>query len=141
MERLEYGFPLSTLWHYALQATHMVMRTHYGHSPVQDPTCLQAHKDWLNRTWDASKPNYAASKIRKKKRTWNTLRQWEPTLDELKSLVTDIAGYDAADQAKKRKDDWAAHDAFFIRDALLFCDFEDAVAHADAGCVLRVMKF
>ncbi|KAF9025520.1 hypothetical protein BDZ89DRAFT_1040554 [Hymenopellis radicata] len=135
MERLEYGFPLSTLWHYALQATHMVMRTHYGHSPVQDPTCLQAHKDWLNRTWDASKPNYAASKspIRhsliarilyiitydsKKRRTWNTSRQWEPTLDELKSLVTDIAENDAADQAKKRKDDWAAHDAFFIRDAL-----------------------
>lgn len=62
MERLEYGFPLSTLWHYALQATHMIMRTHFGHSVVEDPTCLRAHKDLLHRTWDANKPNYAASK-------------------------------------------------------------------------------
>ena len=38
-------------------------------------------------------------------------------------------------------DDWQAHDIYFIRDALVFCEFEQAVAYADPGRVLRVMKY
>ncbi|KAJ6470459.1 hypothetical protein C8R45DRAFT_1218299 [Mycena sanguinolenta] len=45
MERLAYVEELSALWHFALNATHMIM-----------------HKGLLNRTWDAEKPNYAAAK-------------------------------------------------------------------------------
>ncbi|KAJ7702639.1 hypothetical protein B0H17DRAFT_1237044 [Mycena rosella] len=61
MERLEYADELSAPWHFALQATHMIMRTHYGHA-VEDPASLAAHKGLLNRKWDVSKPNYAAAK-------------------------------------------------------------------------------
>lgn len=61
MERLGCGEENSALWHHTLQATHMVMHTHYGHA-VDDPTSLAAHKGPLNRTWDVSKPNYAAAK-------------------------------------------------------------------------------
>ncbi|KAJ7823822.1 hypothetical protein B0H14DRAFT_2597693 [Mycena olivaceomarginata] len=43
----------------ALQATHMIMRTHYGQA-VEDPASLAAHKGLLNRKWDVNKPNYAA---------------------------------------------------------------------------------
>ncbi|KAJ6616714.1 hypothetical protein B0H10DRAFT_1798945, partial [Mycena sp. CBHHK59/15] len=32
MEHLEYADELSAPWHFALQATHMLMRTHYGHA-------------------------------------------------------------------------------------------------------------
>jgi hypothetical protein len=61
MERLEYVAELSAPWHFALQATHMLMRTHFGHA-VEDPGSLAAHKGLLNRKWDVNKPNYAASK-------------------------------------------------------------------------------
>jgi len=42
---------------------------------------------------------------------------------------------------KNKGDDWQAHDIYFIRDALLFCEFEQAVSFADASRVLRVMKY
>jgi hypothetical protein len=61
MERLEYVQELSAPFHFALQASHMLMRTHYGHA-VEDPGSLAAHKGLLNRKWDVSKPNYAAAK-------------------------------------------------------------------------------
>ena len=61
MERLEYVEELSNLFHFALQATHMLIQTHYGHA-VPDPTSLAVHKGLLGRTWDVNKPNYAAAK-------------------------------------------------------------------------------
>ncbi|KAE9385164.1 hypothetical protein BT96DRAFT_841061 [Gymnopus androsaceus JB14] len=61
MERIDYADELSQLFHFALQATHMNMRAHYGHA-VSDPTSLAAHKGLLGRKWDVEKPNYAAAK-------------------------------------------------------------------------------
>jgi len=61
MERVEYVEELSSLWHYALQSTHCLMRTHLGHA-VLDATSLAAHKGLLGRVWDESIPNYAAAK-------------------------------------------------------------------------------
>ncbi|KAK7006618.1 hypothetical protein R3P38DRAFT_3325954 [Favolaschia claudopus] len=61
MERLEYVQELSAPFHFALQASHMLMRVHYGHA-VEDPGSLAAHKGLLSRKWDVSKPNYAAAK-------------------------------------------------------------------------------
>jgi hypothetical protein len=61
MERLEYADELSAPWHFALQATHIIMWTHYGQA-VEDPASLAAHKGLLNRKWDVNKPNYAAAK-------------------------------------------------------------------------------
>ncbi|KAJ7463567.1 hypothetical protein FB451DRAFT_1562055 [Mycena latifolia] len=60
-ERMDYGDELSALFHHALQASHMLMKVHYGHA-IRDPMSLAAHKGMLNRTWDINKPNYAASK-------------------------------------------------------------------------------
>jgi hypothetical protein len=61
MERLEYPAELSALFHFALQASHAIIRAHYGHA-VRDPSSLAAHKGLLHRTWDVNKPNYAAAK-------------------------------------------------------------------------------
>lgn len=61
MERLEYMEEISALWHFGLNATHMIMRTHFGNA-ITDPASLVAHKGLLHRTWDAHKPNYAAAK-------------------------------------------------------------------------------
>lgn len=61
MERLDYPEELSAAWHFALNATHMLMRTHYGNAML-DPGSLAKHKGLLNRVWDASKPDYANAK-------------------------------------------------------------------------------
>lgn len=61
MERLEYIEDLSQLFHFALNASHMIMRLHFGNS-ILDPGSLAKHKGLLNRTWDAAKPNYADGK-------------------------------------------------------------------------------
>ncbi|KAK7433879.1 hypothetical protein VKT23_020504 [Stygiomarasmius scandens] len=62
MERLDFIEEQSALWHFALQATHMIMRTHLGDNPANDPAALETHKKLLRRTWDPTKPNYAAAK-------------------------------------------------------------------------------
>ena len=69
---------------------------------------------------------------------WSDLQSWQPSLDEVKQLAAQIAETfsttEAAEAAQtKHSDDWLAHSIYFIRDALLFCEFEQAVSHADAG--------
>ncbi|TFK74253.1 hypothetical protein BDN72DRAFT_760067 [Pluteus cervinus] len=130
MERLEYGEELSQLFHFALNATHMLMRLHFGNA-ILDPGSLAKHKGLLNRTWDAAKPNYADGKA---------LIRHSLIARVLYSIMC-YANPVSALNAKKFEDDVAAHLIYFIRDALIFCEFEDAVSHADAGRVLRVLKF
>ncbi|KAJ7648633.1 hypothetical protein DFH06DRAFT_1095419 [Mycena polygramma] len=159
-ERMEYGDELSALFHHALQASHMIMKVHYGHA-VRDPTSLAAHKGMLNRTWDVNKPNYAPSKslirhsliarilhcvmVKKGFKLVSQLKQWRPTLDDIKVMSTtlfeEFATTTAAEKAKAANDDYFAHSVYFIRDALFFCKFEKSVSIADAGAVMRVLKY
>ncbi len=62
MEHIEYPEEETTLWHYGLQSTFMIIWTHLGNSAATDPTCLAAHKALLGRTWNVNEPNYAAAK-------------------------------------------------------------------------------
>ncbi|KAJ7939789.1 hypothetical protein B0H13DRAFT_2497556 [Mycena leptocephala] len=160
MERLEYIEELSALWHFALNATHMIMRLHFGDS-VLDPGSLAKHKGLLNRTWDAEKPNYADAKalirhslvsrilyevmLKKNIKRWADLAKWKPTLPELEKFAQDfVKDFTEAintERAKNINDDYYAHSQYFIRDALIFCVFEHGVAFADAGVVLRVLKY
>ncbi|KAJ7709249.1 hypothetical protein B0H14DRAFT_3172483 [Mycena olivaceomarginata] len=152
------GAQLSALWHFALNATHMIMCLHFGNS-VLDPDSLAKHKGLLNRTWDAEKPNYADAKaliqhslisrilyeVIKKIKRWADLEKWRPTPSELKNFaedfVKDFAEARNIECAKNIDDDYYAHSQYFIRDALIFCVFEHGVAFADAGVVLCVLKY
>ncbi|KAJ7455023.1 hypothetical protein B0H11DRAFT_1740201 [Mycena galericulata] len=160
MERLEYAQELSAPFHFALQASHMVMRTHYGHA-VEDPASLAAHKGLLNRKWDVNKPNYAAAKslIRHSLiarilhcvmvingfTLYSQLSGWQPTLQEIQAIAltisTNFATATAAKQAQEAGDDWMAHSIYFIRDSLFFCLFEKAVSFSDPGQLIRVLKY
>ncbi|KAJ7337029.1 hypothetical protein DFH08DRAFT_705992 [Mycena albidolilacea] len=161
MERLEYADELSAPWHFALQATHMVMRTHYGHA-VEDPASLAAHKGLLNRKWDVNKPNYAAAKslirhslivriytalcpVIQGFTLYSQLAGWSPTLEDIQTIAlvisNDFATATAARKAQTAGDDWMAHSIYFIRDSLFFMLFEKAVSFADAGQLIRVLKY
>jgi len=79
-------------------------------------------------------------------KNWSDLQKWCPTLDDIQRLSKQItemfATTAAAESAQERhSDDWLAHCIYFIRDALLFCEFEQAVSYADAGRVIRVFKY
>ncbi|KAJ3515060.1 hypothetical protein NLJ89_g1998 [Agrocybe chaxingu] len=161
MGRIDYVEENSMLWHFCLQNTHAIVRTHLGNA-IQDPTSLSAHKDLLRRVWDTNKPNYAAAKslirhsliarlvhivmAKNGCRVWSEARKWQPaSFDELIKVAKQICSGHASQKAGKKMrdlgDDWMAHDIYFIRDALLFCEFEQAISFADAGRVLRVMKY
>ncbi|KAJ7663758.1 hypothetical protein DFH06DRAFT_1324275 [Mycena polygramma] len=160
MERLDYVDELSALWHFALNATHMIMQLHFGNS-VLDPGSLSKHKGLLNRTFDAEKPNYADAKalirhsliarilyevmLKNDIKRWAALAKWKPTLTDLTTFAQDfVSDFTVAinsESGKNVNDDYYAHSQYFIRDALIFCVFEHAVAFADAGGVLRVLKY
>ncbi|KAJ7454208.1 hypothetical protein FB451DRAFT_1184959 [Mycena latifolia] len=175
MERLEYAEELSAPWHFALQATHMIMRTHYGHA-VEDPASLAAHKGLLNRKWDVNKPNYAAAKslirhsliarilhcimyvsfslvffsltvnrVIQGFTLYSQLVGWTPTLEDIQAIALvishDFVTATAAKKVQAAGDDWMAHSIYFIRDSLFFMLFEKAVSFADAGQLMRVLKY
>ncbi|KAJ6599467.1 hypothetical protein B0H10DRAFT_2323100 [Mycena sp. CBHHK59/15] len=160
MERLEYVQELSAPFHFALQASHMLMRTHYGHA-VKDPGSLAAHKGLLNRKWDVPKPNYAAAKslIRHSLiarilhcvmvingfTLYSELSGWQPTLADIQAIAlaisTDFATATAAQKGQAAGDDWMAHSIYFIHDSLFFCMFEKAVSFSDPGQLIRVLKY
>ncbi|KAJ7875119.1 hypothetical protein B0H14DRAFT_2343364 [Mycena olivaceomarginata] len=160
MERLEYADELSAPWHFALQATHMLMWTHYGQA-VEDPASLAAHKGLLNRKWDVNKPNYAAAKslirhsliarilhcvmVLQGFTLYSELAGWTPTLQDIQAIAliisNDFATATAARKAQSAGDDWMAHSIYFIRDSLFFMLFEKAVSFADAGQLIRVLKY
>ncbi|KAI0044636.1 hypothetical protein FA95DRAFT_1496718, partial [Auriscalpium vulgare] len=146
MERLEY----TQLFHFALNASHMLMRVHFGVS-LADPGSLAKHKGLLNRTWDAAKPNYADGKalirhsLVARILRYSELTGWTPSADDVMTFahefITEYTDPSHADVAKEINDDYRAHSIYFIRDALIFCEFEHAVSFADAGRILRVLKF
>ncbi|KIJ56046.1 hypothetical protein M422DRAFT_239237 [Sphaerobolus stellatus SS14] len=132
---------LSALWHYALNWTHLIMKAHFGNA-VLDPGSLAKHKGLLHRVWDANKPNYAHAKALIQHSLVSRLlaalmQQWKQFHEIVMEIVTSFA----ATEAKEVGDEWLAHNILFIPDALTFCQFEDAVANADPGWVLRIMKY
>ncbi|KAJ7367233.1 hypothetical protein DFH08DRAFT_1005503 [Mycena albidolilacea] len=150
MERLEYADELSAPWHFALQATHMIMRTHYGQA-VEDPASLAAHKGLLNRKWDVNKPNYVVAKslIRHSLIAHilhcGVTTGWTLMLQDIQVIAlvisNDFPTATAARKAQFTGDDWMAHSIYFIRDSLFFMLFEKAVSFGDAGQLIRVLKY
>jgi hypothetical protein len=76
---------------------------------------------------------------------WADLAKWKPSLEELRDFAHEFVDTftlaTQAENAKELKDDYYRHSCHFIRDALIFCVYEDGVSLADAGVVLRVLKY
>jgi hypothetical protein len=73
------------------------------------------------------------------------LASWHPDLPEIEDLAgliyTKWAATDVAEAAKAKNDKWSAHDAYSIRDVLLFCEFEQAVSFGDPARVPRMFHY
>lgn len=77
--------------------------------------------------------------------SWSRLKGWSPTFEQILAvadwIVVHFSNSTAARAAKKAGDDYLARSILFIRDALLFSEFESAVSFADPGRVLHVLKY
>lgn len=77
--------------------------------------------------------------------SWSDFSAWRPTFEQILSIadwiVTEFANSTAARSAMKAGDDYLARSMLFMRDALLFLEFESAVSFADPGRVLHVLKY
>ncbi|KAJ7367060.1 hypothetical protein DFH08DRAFT_797902 [Mycena albidolilacea] len=87
VEHLNYIDELSALWHFALNATHMIMCLHFGNSRILYEVMLQ-----------------------KNIKRWADLAKWRPTLNELttfaQEFVNDFTTAINADRAKNINDDY-----------------------------------
>ncbi|KAJ7812312.1 hypothetical protein B0H14DRAFT_3752725 [Mycena olivaceomarginata] len=121
MERLDYVDELSALWHFALNITHMIMQLHFRDS-VLDPGSLAKHKG---------------------SRQISNTEQTSPNESQqlAQEFVNNFTITINAENAKIINDNYYAHSLYFICDALIFSVFEHSVAFADAGGVLRVLKY
>ncbi|KAJ7813607.1 hypothetical protein B0H14DRAFT_3749508 [Mycena olivaceomarginata] len=139
MERLDYVDELSALWHFALNATHMIMRLHFGDSKPNyaDAKALIRHSLTSRILYEVM--------LKTNIKHWADLAKWKPTVDELTTLAQEFVDNFTiainAENAKIVNDDYYAHSLYFIRDALIFSVFEHSVAFADAGGVLHVLKY
>jgi hypothetical protein len=76
---------------------------------------------------------------------YSELAGWTPTLQDIQAIAlvisNDFATVTAARKAQSAGDDWMAHSIYFIRDSLFFMLFEKAVSFADAGQLIRILKY
>jgi hypothetical protein len=76
---------------------------------------------------------------------YSELAGWTLTLQDIQVIAlvisNDFATATAARKAQSAGDDWMAHSIYFIRDSLFFMLFEKAVSFADAGQLIRVLKY
>ncbi|KAJ3513287.1 hypothetical protein NMY22_g15085 [Coprinellus aureogranulatus] len=77
--------------------------------------------------------------------SFEDLKTWAPTAtefeDAVQKIVTQFATTEAASEAMKAGDDVMAHSILFIRDALLFWEFCQAIREANVGRMWLVYDF
>ncbi|TBU40577.1 hypothetical protein BD309DRAFT_1046122 [Dichomitus squalens] len=149
-------------FHFQLNAMYMLYCTHLGHPGDQDPGALHHHCTLLRRSkLDSKKPEYNkaeelvehsliarvlnCARVLLKFKTVDDFKTWYPTWDEFDSLVVQLVDNftmsGAAESAMFASDEVLAHSILFIRDALLFREFGDAIRWADVGRMWMVYDF
>ncbi|KAH6912024.1 hypothetical protein BKA70DRAFT_1219213 [Coprinopsis sp. MPI-PUGE-AT-0042] len=162
--RFEWIQEVAMPFHFQLNAMYALFRTHLGTSAeaLSNPSSLEHHRNLLRRSkLDIKKPEYNKAKelamhslnarildclrIVLKLDTYEQLSLWAPTPDEFEAAVSAIierfATSAAAEDALRLGDEVMAHSILFIRDALFFWEFCDAVRDADVGRMWVVYDF
>ncbi|KAI0739877.1 hypothetical protein C8Q80DRAFT_1274909 [Daedaleopsis nitida] len=150
-------------FHFQLNAIYMLFRTHLGFVSVHDPSSLHHHQTILRRLkLDPKKPEYNKAKellnqsliarlmdcarlILSWEQYHSDTAKWRPSWQEFQQVVAEITSMytttRSAHDALERGDEVLAHSIFFIRDALIFTEFCDAIRDADAGRMWLVYDF
>ncbi|KAG6835249.1 hypothetical protein H0H93_003482 [Arthromyces matolae] len=149
-------------FHFQLNAMYALCRTHLGLASHVNPSSLEHHRNLLRRAkLDTKKPEYNKAKelvmhsliarildctrIVLKLKSIDDLRTWKPTITEFEVVVEDIVtkytSTAAAHDALEMDDEIMAHSILFMRDALMFWEFCDAVRDADVGRMWMVYDF
>ncbi|EJD34594.1 hypothetical protein AURDEDRAFT_176375 [Auricularia subglabra TFB-10046 SS5] len=160
VERLETILPQAQLFHFALNAAHMILHEHLGDA-MHDPGSLSCHKDRLLHNFDVNKLDYAQTRALIRHSlisrilycighllgmdSWSQLKDWKPTPEEfsrtISLFVRRFATAKAAEKAQDVGDNVHAHNIFFIIASLRLLEFDSAVSHGDAGRVIRILKY
>ncbi|TFK19262.1 hypothetical protein FA15DRAFT_697632 [Coprinopsis marcescibilis] len=143
-------------------ATQCLFRTHLGTATQANPSSLEHHRTLLRRAkLDLKKPEYNRAqeltnhslaarlidciRIVLGNKTFDDVKEWKPSRVEFKTavarIVRDFASSAAAGDALSAQDEVMAHSILFIRDALIFWEFCDAVRDADVGRMWAVYDF
>ncbi|KAF8061436.1 hypothetical protein FPV67DRAFT_1630829 [Lyophyllum atratum] len=149
-------------FHFQLNAMYCLFRTHLGTAAQENPSSLEQHRSLLRRSkLDLKKPEYNKAKelvmhsliarildctrLVLKKKKLQDLKAWMPDCAEFERVVGEVftryACTSAAHDALEAGDEVLAHSILFIRDALFFWEFCDAVRDADVGRMWVVYDF
>ncbi|THH15175.1 hypothetical protein EUX98_g9507 [Antrodiella citrinella] len=161
--RMDWVQEASMPFHFQLNAVYMLFRTHFTLASVRNaPTTLDHHRQLLKRAkLDAKKPEYNKAKelvlhslvarvldcarLKLKLEKVDDMKTWVPNWEEFDAVARDIvSSYTssaAAHDALEKGDDVLAHSILFIRDALFFYEFCDAICDADVGRMWVVYDF
>ncbi|EEB89462.1 hypothetical protein MPER_12435, partial [Moniliophthora perniciosa FA553] len=125
-ERMDWVQEASLPFHFQLNAMYMLFRTHLG-TIGGNPSWLENHRTILRRgKLDPKKPEYNKAKEL-------VMHSLYARILDCARIVDRFATTAAAHEALDFGDEVLAHAIFFIRDALLFWEFCDAVRYADPG--------
>ncbi|EPT05736.1 hypothetical protein FOMPIDRAFT_48720 [Fomitopsis schrenkii] len=125
--RMDWIHEASMPFHFQLNAMHMLFRTHLGHPSDNNPSSLEHHRVLLKRSkLDPTKPEYNKAK----ELLYHSL---------IARIVADFASTSAAKIALTTGDEVLAHAILFMRDALIFREFAEAIRDADFIHVLPAL--
>ncbi|KAH9917480.1 uncharacterized protein B0H18DRAFT_958331 [Fomitopsis serialis] len=160
--RMDWVQEVAMPFHFQLNAMYMLFRTHLGFPGDNNPSSLEHHRMLLKRSkLDPKKPEYNKAKelvyhsliarILDCTRTslgydnHQKLKSWKPKWEDFNAvvnkIVADYASTRAAHTALLTGDEVLAHSILFIRDALLFREFSEAIQDADVGRMWLVHDF
>ncbi|KAH6908480.1 hypothetical protein BKA70DRAFT_1103795, partial [Coprinopsis sp. MPI-PUGE-AT-0042] len=123
-------------FHFQLNGMYCLYRMHLGLISHNDPSCLEHHRTLLRRAkLDLKKPEYNKAK----ELLLHSLAA--RLIDCLRCVVQQFTTSAAASAALRAQDEVMAHSILFIRDALFFWEFCDAIRDADVGRMWLVYDF
>ncbi|KAH9917475.1 uncharacterized protein B0H18DRAFT_883755, partial [Fomitopsis serialis] len=133
--RMDWVQEVAMPFHFQLNAMYMLFRTHLGFPGDNNPSSLEHHRMLLKRSkLDPKKPEYNKAK----ELVYHSLIA---RILDFNKIVADYASTRAAHTALLTGDEVLAHSILFIRDALLFREFSEAIQDADVGRMWLVHDF
>ncbi|KAH6899337.1 hypothetical protein BKA70DRAFT_1115508, partial [Coprinopsis sp. MPI-PUGE-AT-0042] len=127
--RFEWIQEVAMPFHFQLNAMYALFRTHLGTSAeaLSNPSSLEHHRNLLRRSkLDIKKPEYNKAKEL-------AMHSLNARILDFSAIIERFATSAAAEDALRLGDEVMAHSILFIRDALFFWEFCDAVRDADVG--------